>query len=262
MAISSELVLIATIAVVGLFVSLGALRDAVVGELSDIGGTVQNLQESYVVAGIVGSSSTVAGMSYNDATDHGDQPNVANNCIVFDELPSNEVNPVASLPSTNVGPGADLPAAGLDTAGIRLNIEPDFALQLDAGTYDVQGVAFAAESDGVGEVRAFLATQDGALNYETIWVSDAMVPSIGRTNFEIDYAAGIEQFTLTSTDDVFAGVWQDGGARVYFSALSTTTNHDVSPIQPTAVGQTITDFSHGNLGGRTYIYQVTIGSGN
>lgn len=266
LAITSELVLFATIAVVGLIAGSAALRDSVVSELSDIGGAVQDLRGDYEVNGITGSSSMVAGMSYNDSTDSDDlpddQPGFADNCVVFDEPPSNEENPVVVLEPTAVGPGAGLAAANLDTDGIRLNIEPEFALELDAGTYDVQGVAFAAESNGDGEVRAFLAVEDGGLNYETIWVSDALVPGGGRTDFEIDYAAGTEQFTLTSTDNVFAGIWQDGDAKVYFSNLSTTTNHDIGSIQPTAVGQTISDFSHGNLGDRTYIYEVTIGSGN
>ena len=115
-AISAELVLIATIAVVGLIVSSSALRDSVVSELSDIGGAVQDLQASYEVNGIAGHSSTVAGMSFNDGIDFcdspDDQPGVADNCITFTEPPSNETGAEAQF----IG-GFESGFSGFDTIG-------------------------------------------------------------------------------------------------------------------------------------------------
>ena len=274
LAISSELITLATVALVGLLVSLGALRDSLVSELSDIGGAVQDLQGSYLVTGVTGPSSAVAGMSFDDAIDAGDSPGdqsgVADNCIAFEEPPSNEAGSAVAAEAINFGPGADHADQFftlVDGPGPRLNIEPDpeFTQVLDAGTYDVQDVSFLAESDGNGEVIAFLAIENAPGNFETIWVSDVLEvqAAAGRTDFEINYAAGAEQFTLTSSATVFSGVWQDGIARVVLSARPTATHHDnFNVTQPTALGQTISGFSNFGLTGRTYVYSVNVAPGN
>lgn len=80
--LSSELILIATILVIGLIVGLVELQCAVVGELSDIGDAVGNLDQSYVISGIVSKKSTggikgyTAGSQYWDEADEGDCNNV------------------------------------------------------------------------------------------------------------------------------------------------------------------------------------------
>lgn len=85
--VSIELVLITTIAVIGLIAGLTAVRDAVVGELSDVGGAVQDMNQSYAINGIVGHSAATSGMDYQDQTDHCDDADdtagAADNCIVF-----------------------------------------------------------------------------------------------------------------------------------------------------------------------------------
>ena len=86
--VSVELVLIATIAVIGLIAGMTAARDAVVSELSDVAGAVQDVNQSYTYTGVEGHSGMTDGSDYIDATDFCDDPNdiadQADNCIVFD----------------------------------------------------------------------------------------------------------------------------------------------------------------------------------
>jgi hypothetical protein len=92
--VSVELVLISTIAVIGLLAGLTSVRDAVVCELSDVAGAVQDLNQSYSYNGVVGHSSTNVGSDFNDALDFCDTTDdvsgQADNCITFDGAPLNE----------------------------------------------------------------------------------------------------------------------------------------------------------------------------
>lgn len=85
--VSIELILIATIAVIGLITGLTAVRDAVVSELSDVAGAVQDLNQTYTINGVTGHSASTAGMDYVDELDHCDSAEdadgAADNCIVF-----------------------------------------------------------------------------------------------------------------------------------------------------------------------------------
>lgn len=91
---SIELTLIATLAVIGLMTGMSALRDAIVSELSDVAGAVQDLNQSYAFTGVTGHSGSSAGSDYTDLTDFCDEPedvaDEADNCIAFDVRPSNE----------------------------------------------------------------------------------------------------------------------------------------------------------------------------
>lgn len=89
-----ELLLIATVLVIGLVAGMGASRDAILSELSDMGGAMQDLSQAYIVQGLVGHSSGSPGMDYQDDLDFCDSiedvAGAADNCIVFDGLPSFE----------------------------------------------------------------------------------------------------------------------------------------------------------------------------
>lgn len=93
--ISIELVLISTLLVIGLITGMTALRDAVVSELSDIGGAIQDLNQSYTFNGISHRSGNTRGSSWTDARDwcdtQEDQFNAAENCITFNVRPTNEI---------------------------------------------------------------------------------------------------------------------------------------------------------------------------
>ena len=83
--VSAELILIATIAVLGLIVGLTAVRDAVTSELSDVAGAIQDVDQSYNWLGIRGHSGSVAGSDFTDFLDFCDSINDPNgsddNCI-------------------------------------------------------------------------------------------------------------------------------------------------------------------------------------
>ncbi|TWU06070.1 hypothetical protein [Stieleria varia] len=92
--ISTELVLVGTIAVIGLVTGLAAVRDGVVCELSDTAGSVQDLNQSYILNGICGHASQSEGSDYRDRTDFCDSPEdsrgQADNCIHIGIAPTNE----------------------------------------------------------------------------------------------------------------------------------------------------------------------------
>jgi hypothetical protein len=85
---SAELVLVATILVLGLLVGMTAVRDAVVSELSDVAGAIQDLNQSYEFYGVVGHSGETAGSDFVDGLDHCDDADDPSgdidNCITID----------------------------------------------------------------------------------------------------------------------------------------------------------------------------------
>jgi Flp pilus assembly pilin Flp len=79
--VSIELILIATIMVIGLIAGMSAVRDAVISELSDVAGAVQDLHQGYTVYGVRGHSASTAGMDYFDRLDFCDSAEDANSAI-------------------------------------------------------------------------------------------------------------------------------------------------------------------------------------
>ena len=88
--VSIELILIATIAIIGLITGMTAVRDAVVSELSDVAGAVQDLNQSYAFTGVTGHAAATSGSDFNDALDFCDSSDQiagdADNCITFDSI--------------------------------------------------------------------------------------------------------------------------------------------------------------------------------
>lgn len=85
--VSIELILIATIMVIGLIVGMSAVRDAVISELSDVAGAVQDLHQGYTIYGVRGHSASTAGMDFIDYLDFCDLAEDTNvnfdNCITI-----------------------------------------------------------------------------------------------------------------------------------------------------------------------------------
>lgn len=86
--ISSELILVLTILVLGMIVGLATLRDSVVAELADLAAAIGSVNQSYSFAGLSGHSSSTAGSFFVDATDFcedgsTDDPGVFENCITL-----------------------------------------------------------------------------------------------------------------------------------------------------------------------------------
>lgn len=72
--VSAELVLIATILVLGMIVGLVSVRDQVVQELGDIALAIGVINQSYSFSGITGHSSYTRGSQLIDTTDVCDGP--------------------------------------------------------------------------------------------------------------------------------------------------------------------------------------------
>ncbi|MFO0819855.1 MAG: hypothetical protein U1A77_18035 [Pirellulales bacterium] len=86
--VSAELILIATVAVLGLLVGLASVRDGVTSELSDVAGAFQDANQGYSVDGVIGHNANSAGFDFVDDVDECDDNDqidgVADNCITFD----------------------------------------------------------------------------------------------------------------------------------------------------------------------------------
>ena len=70
--ISSELVLIATILVIGMIVGLTVVRDQVVQELADVSAAFSNVDQSFSFGAIVTPTSSTNGSLFSDLVDFGD----------------------------------------------------------------------------------------------------------------------------------------------------------------------------------------------
>lgn len=75
--VSTELVLIATILVIGMVVGLATVRNSVVQELGDVAKAIGNINQSFSYTGVSGreTSSYSAGSDFADLTDFCDAPN-------------------------------------------------------------------------------------------------------------------------------------------------------------------------------------------
>lgn len=84
--VSAELVLVLTIAVLGMVVGLGSVKDAVTNELNDLADAFGVVDQSYSVRGLVASSdngpaakghASAAGFGFNDRQDDCDCKGIA-----------------------------------------------------------------------------------------------------------------------------------------------------------------------------------------
>jgi Flp pilus assembly pilin Flp len=96
--LSTELVLISTVVVLGLIVGLTELRDAVSNELNDVGEAVGALNQSFSVSGQSGRwggglSSATSGSFFIDSRDRGDGNESAISC----DWPSREAAATSPL---------------------------------------------------------------------------------------------------------------------------------------------------------------------
>lgn len=71
--VSSELVLIATLLVLGMIVGLTEVRNAVVQELGDVAQSFGAISQSYTFTGVTGHSSSTAGSVRVDVADFCDE---------------------------------------------------------------------------------------------------------------------------------------------------------------------------------------------
>lgn len=137
---SVEMLLLGTVVVIGLIVGHTSVRDALNCELSDIGGALQDLNQSYTSI-VENSDGSTTESSYVDRLDHCDQPGdpvgTADNCIVFNVEPTDEgefkefdISEVGSQDFTSVNPGFGGSASGTIGDG---NVDTTFTTTTDTG---------------------------------------------------------------------------------------------------------------------------------
>jgi hypothetical protein len=89
--VSSELVLVSTIAVLGMIVGLTSVRDQVVQELGDVSAAFSDMNQSYYLAPIIGHHSSTGGAAFLDTRDDcdssGDPLFIEPACIQIDDYP-------------------------------------------------------------------------------------------------------------------------------------------------------------------------------
>lgn len=67
--LSAELILIASVVIVGMVVGLGSVRDSITTELADLAQAIANLDQSFTMGGIVGHHSYTRGVWFFDRAD-------------------------------------------------------------------------------------------------------------------------------------------------------------------------------------------------
>jgi hypothetical protein len=67
--VSAEIVLVATILVIGMIVGLKSVRDAVVTELADVAQAIANIDQSYSYSAVTGHAAFSGGGSFTDLQD-------------------------------------------------------------------------------------------------------------------------------------------------------------------------------------------------
>ncbi|MES2792877.1 MAG: hypothetical protein V4719_24910 [Planctomycetota bacterium] len=67
--VSSEMVLIATMLILGLLVGLNTLRNSITSEINDIADAIGNINQDYSYSGLTGHSASIAGTVFDDVED-------------------------------------------------------------------------------------------------------------------------------------------------------------------------------------------------
>jgi Flp pilus assembly pilin Flp len=90
--VSTELVIIATILVIGMVVGITTVRDQVVTELADVADAISALDQSFQFSDVTGHSASTAGTVFDDQLDFCDfgdsgQQGIASlsTCVLIDE---------------------------------------------------------------------------------------------------------------------------------------------------------------------------------
>lgn len=79
--ITSEIILIATILVIGLVTGLSTVRNAVMQELGDVGTAVGVVSQDYSFGAASGHASSAGGSRYIDQVDSCEDPICSDDCI-------------------------------------------------------------------------------------------------------------------------------------------------------------------------------------
>jgi Flp pilus assembly pilin Flp len=91
--VSAEIMLVATILVIGVIVGLKSVRDSVVTELADVAQALGNINQSYTYSGTRGHHANTAGAAFSDNADFCDNGAMVceqqSKCVVICTAPQN-----------------------------------------------------------------------------------------------------------------------------------------------------------------------------
>lgn len=107
--LTSELVFLATILVIGLTVGLVTMRDALTAEMEDVAEAIGNLDQSYAFDGITNPQNTAAteGSAFSDAVDVNAGDGVAFDYLAVDISEASSITAPAGPSAAADGPAAD-----------------------------------------------------------------------------------------------------------------------------------------------------------
>lgn len=111
--ISAEIVLVASILVLGVVVGLASLRDSVVTELADVGQAIGNLDQSFSFSGVMGHHVFTGGGFFFDTFDFCDTPfafgwnNGMGGCNGFGNFQQSKCVMICTAPLHPLGVGSD-----------------------------------------------------------------------------------------------------------------------------------------------------------
>src|ERR1041385_5639749 len=99
--VSAEIMLVATILVIGVIVGLKSVRDSVVTELADVAQAIANINQSFSFSGVSGHHAFTAGSAFFDLADFCDTPGLPSDaghskCVL---ICTSVQNPVGTEPS-------------------------------------------------------------------------------------------------------------------------------------------------------------------
>jgi len=172
----------------------------------------------------------------------------------------------ANATAAMIGAGVGISLEEVDTpgGGPRLNIDENYTLTLDAGSYIATSFSFAAGQDG--DATPFLATLTGNNDneYEVIALGGQTVLAGAPATVTVPFG-GSDLFTLSETTTLYAGFVNSADSPhnpIYLdNGTVTTTDHDNVFAPITSVGQLIGSpaepFGHANLG-RTYAFSIDV----
>ncbi|WP_419189337.1 hypothetical protein [Stieleria marina] len=187
----------ATISLIGILAGLTAVRDAMVSELSDLSGAVQDSNQSFSYTGITGADAATVGSNFGDALDiidsNDDTVGQADNCITFDSLPVPEI---------------------LDPIVFNANFEEDIDFDEAVRRFGRGPSAFLFRDNDIGGWQT--TATDGLIE---IWEAGfgGVESQSGGFHAEINAnrkAQLFQEFEVLAGDVVFYSIWHRGRAGV------------------------------------------------
>lgn len=96
--VSAELVLVATIVVIGLITGLVTVRDQVIQELADVADAISEVDQSYSYSGVTAHAASTAGSIFDDLNDYCEVDGNASDQVAGNEPQCLEINAIVAVP--------------------------------------------------------------------------------------------------------------------------------------------------------------------